>query len=286
MIQTAYQNLVSELQKKEGRGEAQSIARLFFEDLFNWHRGRRDREFTPEEEALLVVGRERLLAGEPVQYITEQADFYGLRLKVNPAVLIPRPETEELVEWVLEEKGKTNAIPRILDVGTGSGCIPLAIKKHWPAAEVWGVDVSEAALGIARYNGQDTKLEVNWQQLDILDKQNWSSLPSFDIIISNPPYIPQQEAALMPDQVKNYEPDLALFVEDDDPLLFYRSILTFALQQASPNNSLFFECNEFNAEEVAALGTSLGFQEGELRKDLQGKWRMWRGKSSCYVLTS
>jgi len=276
-ISTAYRQLVTDLSPTVGEGEAQSMARLFFEDLFAWHRSRRDRELTPEEAFLLASSKARLLAGEPVQYITEQADFYGLRLKVGPAVLIPRPETEELVEWVLEEKSTTKKAPKILDIGTGSGCIPLAIKKNWPAAEVWAIDVSKEALAIARHNGEQQNLEIHWMQVDILDTTTWADLPPFDIIISNPPYIPHQEAVLMPDGVKRYEPGLALFVEDDDALLFYRKIMELAIQQSQRNSVLFFECNEFNAEEVADLGTALGLEKGELRKDLQGKWRMWRG---------
>lgn len=275
---TAYRSLVTDLSATVGEGEAQSIARLFFEDLFGWHRGRRDRELSPEEAQLLASSKARLLAGEPVQYITEQADFYGLRLKVGPGVLIPRPETEELVEWVLEEK-QTAQSPKILDIGTGSGCIPLAIKKNWPAAEVWAIDVSEEALAIAHKNGIHQGLDIHWTQADVLDTATWSDLPQFDIIISNPPYIPHKEAVLMPDGVKVYEPNLALFVEDDDALIFYRTIMKLAIQQAQPGSILFFECNEFNAKEVADLATALGFKNGELRKDLQGKWRMWRGEA-------
>ncbi|WP_367390248.1 peptide chain release factor N(5)-glutamine methyltransferase [Lewinella sp. LCG006] len=274
-IATAYRQLVTDLSPRVGEGEAQSIARLFFEDLFAWHRGRRDRELRPEEVALLSSSKSRLLAGEPVQYITEQADFFGLRLKVGPGVLIPRPETEELVEWVLEEKSTTKKAPKILDIGTGSGCIPLAIKKNWPAAEVWAIDVSDKALAIARQNGDQLNLEIHWRQVDILNAAAWPDLPLFDIIVSNPPYIPHQEAVLMPDGVKHYEPGLALFVEDDDALLFYRKIMELVIQRPCV---LFFECNEFNAQEVADLGTALGFEKGQLRKDLQGKWRMWRGE--------
>jgi release factor glutamine methyltransferase len=277
-IATAYRQLVTDLSPTVGEGEAQSIARLFFEDLFDWHRGRRDRELSPEEASLLASSKARLLAGEPVQYITEQADFYGLRLKVGPGVLIPRPETEELVEWVLEEKSTTKKAPKILDIGTGSGCIPLAIKKNWPAAEVWAIDVSEEALAIARQNSIQQGLDIHWRQVDVLDAATWPGLPKFDIIISNPPYIPHKEAVLMPDGVKRYEPSLALFVEDIDALLFYRKIMELAIQQSQRPCVLFFECNEFNAKEVADLATVLGFKNGELHKDLQGKWRMWRGE--------
>lgn len=275
-IQVAYQELVTQLIARVGEGEAHATARLFFEDLFDWHRGRRDRALTEKEVDLLAKAQQRLLSGEPVQYVTGQADFYGLRLNVSPVVLIPRPETEELVEWVLEAKERFNT-PKILDIGTGSGCIPLAIKHQWPTAEVWGVDLSPAALEVARENAKTLELDVNWQQLDILDREAWKKLPVFDIIISNPPYIPHHEATLMPEDVITHEPHLALFVENDDPLVFYRTILQFARQQAAPASIVFFECNEFNAEEVAKLGEVSRFQNGELRRDMQAKWRMWRG---------
>ncbi|MEL7247899.1 MAG: peptide chain release factor N(5)-glutamine methyltransferase [Bacteroidota bacterium] len=275
--QAAHQELVAVLTPAVGEGEARSIARIVFEDVFDWRPGRRDREMNTEELQELQQISIRLQAHEPVQYITGRADFYGLQFKVSPAVLIPRPETEELVEWILDHRTEYPGAPIILDIGTGSGCIPLALKSNWPSAQVHGLDVSNAALLIAQENAHQLELDVQWWKRDALDEVQWTELPRCDIIISNPPYIPHAEAALMPESVKQYEPNLALFVENQDPLIFYRSIMELALQQLQPGGLLFFECNEFNAEQVDQLGHQLGFTETELRRDLQGKWRMWKG---------
>ena len=274
---TAYQELVQLLTPEQGVGEAQSIARLLFEDLLTWHRGRRDRALSSEEEALYQDAKIRLLNGEPVQYITGRADFYGMLLEVSPAVLIPRPETEELVEWVLSFQNDLPDDSVIMDVGTGSGCIPLAIKQNWPNAAVHGMDVSKEALAIAAKNATQLELDVQWWEQDVRDELRWEQLPELDVLISNPPYIPRREAELMPEGVKAYEPHLALFVADDDPLVFYRRIMELALYRLKPGGLLFFECNEFNAREVHELGQQLGFEQAELRQDLQGKWRMWKG---------
>lgn len=276
----AYQELIQVLMPAHGAGEAQSMTRLIFEDLLGWKRGRRDRSLTEEELQLLNAATERLQKGEPVQYITGRADFYGLLLEVSPAVLIPRPETEELVEWILDQRTDLLPAPAIMDIGTGSGCIPLAIKRNWDSAIVYGVDVSEEALEVAKGNATNLELEIKWRCQNILDEQLWSDLPELDVVISNPPYIPHSEAHLMPDSVKQHEPSLALFVENDDPLLFYRQIMRFAQQRLRPGGLLFFECNEYNAEEVHQLGIDLGFVQASLRKDLQGKWRMWKGQRS------
>lgn len=274
----AYQDVIRTLTPSQGEGEAQSITRLLFEDLLDWKKGHSDRSLSEQQLQVLAAAKKRLLAGEPLQYITERADFYGLALKVSPAVLIPRPETEELVEWVLDQRSTYGSALSIIDIGTGSGCIPLAIKNNWPQAQVHGLDVSNEALAIAKLNAEALELDVNWIEQSILDEDRWTDLPSMDIIISNPPYIPYQEADLMPDVVKEHEPGLALFVEDEDSLLFYRRIMVLALVKLKANGLLFFECNEFNAQDVHQLGEQLGFQDAELRKDLQGKWRMWKGR--------
>ncbi|MEL7422584.1 MAG: peptide chain release factor N(5)-glutamine methyltransferase [Bacteroidota bacterium] len=279
----AHQQLVNDLTPIVGEGEARSITRLVFEDVFDWRAGRRDRMMSAEELAQLQEVTSRLQAREPVQYITGRADFYGLQFKVNPAVLIPRPETEELVEWILDHRATFSEEAVVLDIGTGSGCIPLAIQHNWRTAEVHGLDVSAEALLVAQQNANQLSLTVQWWETDILNEANWSTLPTCDIIISNPPYIPHNEAVLMPESVKQYEPNLALFVENEDPLIFYRRIMELAQQQLKPGGLLFFECNEFNAEQVNQLGKQLGFTQTELRKDLQGKWRMWKGRGKLEV---
>ncbi len=271
-IQEYFNLLVRKLTPIYGKGEAKSIARIVFEDAFRLFDFSSVRPFLFQQEFQSI--QERLLKKEPVQYVLGQADFYGLKFKVTPDVLIPRSETEELVHWILE----TNQLeaPRILDIGTGSGCIPITLKKKLSLAEVMAVDVSEKALAVAQENAQLNEVTVALQQVDILNKPDWNQLPKFDIIVSNPPYIPTKEAALMPDWVKNFEPSLALFVSNEDPLIFYRTIAEFALTHLDSTGILFFETNEFNAAEVQEVLMDRGYQDVQLQKDLFGKERMIR----------
>ena len=182
-IQEYFNLLVRKLTPIYGKGEAKSIARIVFEDAFRLFDFSSVRPFLFQQEFQSI--QERLLKKEPVQYVLGQADFYGLKFKVTPDVLIPRSETEELVHWILE----TNQLeaPRILDIGTGSGCIPITLKKKLPLAEVMAVDVSEKALAVAQENAQLNEVTVALQQVDILNKPDWNQLPKFDIIVSNPP---------------------------------------------------------------------------------------------------
>lgn len=269
-IQQAYQQFIQQLAPVQGEREAKSIARIVFEDAFHLFDYQATQPFLQLEKLQAIQAR--LANNEPVQYILGQADFYGLKFKVTPDVLIPRPETEELVYWVLETVQTTTL--KIVDIGTGSGCIPITLKKKLPKAEIVGLDVSEAALKIAQENAQLNQVEVTFQVVDILKEKNWSALPSFDIIISNPPYIPYHEIGLMPKQVTDFEPNLALFVENDDALIFYATIAQFAQRKLNKNGQLFFECNEFNAKEVVLILEKLGFSKVELAKDMEGKERM------------
>ncbi|MEL6720982.1 MAG: peptide chain release factor N(5)-glutamine methyltransferase, partial [Bacteroidota bacterium] len=163
---------------------------------------------------------------------------------------------------------------KILDIGTGSGCIPIALKKQMPNAEITACDISEEALKIAEFNAQKYQLAVQFFICDILSYERRNLLPNYDIIISNPPYIPKKEAILMPNQVKDHEPALALFVENDDPLIFYRHISRFAKDHLNSNGKLFFELNEYNATEVAQLARDMGFKSVQVHQDLNGKERM------------
>ncbi|MBL7806752.1 MAG: peptide chain release factor N(5)-glutamine methyltransferase, partial [Saprospiraceae bacterium] len=220
----------------------------------------------------------RLLQGEPVQYILGEADFFGLKFLVNPSVLIPRQETEELVAWVLEWLPPLVPL-RLIDIGLGSGCIGITLQKKQPAIELWGIDKSEAALETARQNA--TRLlpgkTVHLLHADILNQLDWAKLPQASVIVSNPPYIPFTEQHLVPEHVAAHEPGMALFVENEDPLLFYRTIAAFAREKLLPGGALFFECNEFNASEVLQLLQDQGFSQVELRKDLAGAERMVMG---------
>ncbi|MBN8685245.1 MAG: peptide chain release factor N(5)-glutamine methyltransferase [Chitinophagales bacterium] len=216
---------------------------------------------------------QRLLAGEPIQYVLGETEFLGKRFKVSPAVLIPRMETEELVvlAWdILKEK----KAPAVLDIGLGSGCIALSIKAKRPDTRLFGLEKSPEALEIARENitwvlkNPDA---VHFAEGDILQPETLpSDWPLFDLIVSNPPYIPHQEAALMPAHVLAHEPHLALFVEDADPLLFYRKIAEWAKTRLAPGGHLLFECNEFNAREVVQLLEQQGYKHTTLHKDLSG----------------
>ncbi len=260
--------------------EAQSIARIVFEDCFHLQRTQfaqatlNDTQASRLESIFSALQRK-----EPLQYILGQADFYGLKFKVDSRVLIPRPETEELVEWVLEtiKTPSFSTSPCILDIGTGSGCIPITLAKKLLGAELWGLDVSSAALELAQENAELNRAQVHWLEVDILQEALWTKIsPTFDVIISNPPYIPEREEELMPPQVTEFEPHLALFVSDDDPLIFYRQIARFAQQNLRTGGYLFFECNEYNASEVATMLSEMAWKEIVLQKDLSGKERMIR----------
>ena len=273
-IEETHQALNKSIQPIYGEREAASITRIVFEDAFQLFDFNSKKEFLYTDKLLAI--QQRLLKQEPVQYVLGQADFYGLKFKVSSDVLIPRPETEELVHWVLETNQSVE--PTILDIGTGSGCIPITLKKKLPRAIVSGLDVSEAALTIARANEALNEVVLFFIQLDILQKENWDNLPDYDIIISNPPYIPHSEATLMPTWVKDYEPALALFVEHPDTLLFYRVIADFAAIHLTPSGYLFFETNEFNAQKVVQLLEERAFQDIVIQKDMSGKERMIRAR--------
>lgn len=270
--------LIEQLSPYYGLGEAKAIARIIFEDVFD-----RGQSFDPLQFAAIL---QRLLAGEPVQYVTGQADFFGLKFKVSPAVLIPRQETEELVAWVLDYLKNLSPLsaPALIDIGLGSGCIGITLKKKRPGIQLFGLEKSPEALALAKENAaqilQGPKFQALDYQLllgDILNPEDWVKFPEMDVVVSNPPYIPHHESKLVPEHVMAHEPALALFVDDPDALLFYRVIADFALEKLRPDGALFFECNEFNAPEVAQLLTEKGFQSVELRKDLSGADRMVLG---------
>lgn len=211
---------------------------------------------------------------KPIQYILGETEFYGLPFLVNANVLIPRPETEELVELIITEgKGKREeGKVRILDIGTGSGCIPIALKKNLPHAEVYAIDVSEKALATAQKNAELNNVEVHFMLKDILETKDLEQ--SFDIIVSNPPYVRHLEKAEINPNVLEYEPHLALFVEDYDALLFYRKIVELARKNLNPNGQLYFEINQYLGKETVALVESFGFKNVKLIKDIYGNDRM------------
>ena len=228
-------------------------------------------------EAELVVWNlilEDLKKEIPIQYLLGKTSFYGLDFEVNENVLIPRPETEELVEWMLQDcaKRETTNNFSILDIGTGSGCIPISLKKQLPMVKVSAIDVSEKALEVAKGNAKLNGVEVYFILQNILETTDL--LESYDVIVSNPPYVRNLEKQEIKNNVLEYEPHLALFVADDDALIFYRKIGELALKSLRPNGKLFFEINQYLGKETVDLLKDLGFQNVELRKDIYGNDRM------------
>ncbi|MEQ1744309.1 MAG: peptide chain release factor N(5)-glutamine methyltransferase [Saprospiraceae bacterium] len=273
---TAFEQLAQSLTPRYGLGEALSIARIVLEDAFG-EKKPSGRLLSSEENDRFGQIKQRLISGEPVQYVLGEADFFGLKFCVNPAVLIPRQETEELVAWVLEYLRACGiASPVVLDIGLGSGCIALALKRKRKEIQLFGLEKSAAALAVAEENARRLVGETSTQFFlaDIFDPVTATFFPPLDVIVSNPPYIPAHERSRVPEHVQAHEPEEALFVEGDDPLLFYRAIARFAQQKLQPGGRLFFECNEFNAAAVAPLLQEMGFTQIELRKDLSGADRM------------
>jgi len=220
----------------------------------------------------------RLKVEEPIQYITGETEFYGLQFKVNPNTLIPRPETEELVDWILSHKPSAFIQElTILDIGTGSGCIAVSLAKSLPEAKIYALDISSVALKIANENARLNKVEVEFIEGDILANchAELALAPNqFDIIVSNPPYVREVEKSTLKNNVLNYEPHLALFVKNDDSLQFYKAICEFAVHNLKPNGMLFFEINQYLGAETEQLLKAFNFKSVELRKDLSGNDRM------------
>lgn len=252
--------------------EVKSIFSVAVEHLLKLSRSKLmmnyDKELSNEEQEQFFAVAAGLKAHQPIQYLLGEAYFYGAFFKVNESVLIPRPETEELVDWILEDPLLNKSV---IDFGTGSGCIAISLKKHGKALEVTAVDLSEEALAIARENSLGLESPVNFIHADIL---SFETDAQFDIIVSNPPYITGKEMAEMHQNVLAHEPHLALFVPDERPLLFYEAIADFAISHLKENGKLFFEINEYLSEETIQMLKDKGFKFIELRKDMQGKPRM------------
>ena len=213
----------------------------------------------------------RLLTYEPIQYILGTTSFFGLEFKVGSNVLIPRPETEELVAWILKQTDSSQSL-KILDIGTGSGCIAISLAKHLPNAEVYALDVSSKALEIAEFNAQQNAVKLNMIKANVLD---WKPTDlSFDLIVSNPPYVRESEKERMAPNVLEHEPHLALFVENDNPLVFYRAIVELGKQTLKKQGQLYFEINEYLGKETQALFSSDTFEDVQLKSDIFGKHRM------------
>ena len=220
---------------------------------------------------LLLAARERLTHFEPLQYILGQTEFYGLHFTLNPNVLIPRPETEELVEWIIKDS-KSNVPARILDIGTGSGCIAISLSKNLNTSQVEALDISKEALDLASHNADLNEVQVTFIQKNILETETLEE--KYDVIVSNPPYVRNLEKEEIEANVLNFEPHIALFVEDHDALIFYRKIAELAKQSLTPGGSLYVEINQYLAEETQVLFKEFGFKDVVLRADFAGKPRM------------
>jgi len=259
-----------------GEHETVSMLNLLIQHLFNLSRVNQslqpDFRLTETEMLNLHFAVKALKKEKPIQYIIGSTGFAGLTIKVTPDVLIPRPETEEMVEKIVAENRHHDGL-NILDIGTGSGCIALALKKSFPDSAVFAVDVSSDALKVAGQNKSINRLNISLLQMDILDKKSWSSLGKFRVIVSNPPYVRESEKVFMHKNVVNHEPRLALFVTDDNPLIFYQAIAEFAFDHLERRGSLWFEINEGLGTEVKKLLKSKGFDAITLHNDLFNKTR-------------
>lgn len=252
--------------------ETKQIGKIFWEDLFA-SRGGIDRVLHTQEVSRFNLAVEKLRLKMPIQYVTGVSYFYDVKLEVNENVLIPRPETEELVDLFLKEN-KHLETARILDVGTGSGCIPISIKKKCPQFEIHAIDISDRALALAKSNAERNEVRINFQEQDFLKEVNWDTLGMFDFIISNPPYIPDHEKAVMSESALLYEPNIALFSNDEDGLIFYKKLAKMGQSKLRSKGSLYVECNEFNAKEVVNTFADASYSDVSLIKDMQEKDRI------------
>ncbi|MEI9943220.1 MAG: peptide chain release factor N(5)-glutamine methyltransferase [Chitinophagaceae bacterium] len=271
--------ILNQLRTIYSEGEALKITDWIMENVTGSAKTERmiykNEAITEKEELQLQQFAERLMEHEPVQYILNESWFYGLKFYVDKNVLIPRPETEELVDWIIKDCKFPIDQLNILDIGTGSGCIPVSLKRKLRKAELWSCDVSEQALQVAKKNALNLGADINFMTLDFLNKEEREKLPLFDIIVSNPPYIPQKERYQMASNVLEYEPAKALFVPDSGPLIFYKAIADFGKTHLNKDGIIYAEIHENLANEIKELFQS-GNYEIEIKKDMQGKDRMMK----------
>jgi release factor glutamine methyltransferase len=288
--------LRQELEVMYDKSEATNIASLVMENITQLNKSdrlvKKEQPLNVHQLHHLTEIHHRLLHNEPVQYALGESHFFGLKLFVDKHVLIPRPETEELVDWIIKDvkssgkdvfkRGQYEADEttqlKILDVGTGSGCIALALKNAIPMAEVWGCDVSDEALAVARRNGAELDIRVDFVGVDFLTEDQRRQLPTADIIVSNPPYIPLRDKDTMHPNVIDYEPHKALFVPNDEALIFYQALASFGKQRLYANGNIYAEIHENLAQKVADLLEKENYHV-ELRKDMQGKSRMIKART-------
>lgn len=279
-MQTAKKIIESQLSTLYSKQEIESLSKLIFEKVLGLSRLE---VFLNQNEIISAANLAqikeiiaRLTQFEPIQYIFGETEFYGLILKVGPEVLVPRPETEELVDWIIHEYKYLS--PNILDIGTGSGCIPIALIKNIPGASAEGWDISLEALKIAKENAQINQVTVGFTFVDILSPSIPFREEKYDIIVSNPPYVTLSEQQLMARNVTDFEPPIALFVADNEALIYYRAIADVAKDLLKPGGKIYFEINERYGNETTEVLQSKGFINIVLKKDINGKDRMVRGE--------
>jgi len=277
-IQEAYKKLLFQLYELYDNREAANIADMVIEYVTGQQKTDRIIHKTIplnfQQQEQLENLTQQLLQHKPVQYVLQEVWFAGMKFFVNQSVLIPRPETEELIDWINQEiKNNKIVVKTILDIGTGSGCIPISLQKKNQALNITALDISKDALKVAEKNAANLSTDIIFICSNFLDENNWGKLPVVDLIVSNPPYIKQSESISMQKVVTDFEPHLALFVSDENPLIFYQKIALFGKNHLSKNGKIFVEINESLGKDVAAVFQKEHY-EIELRKDMYGKDRM------------
>ncbi len=271
-------NLITELSGLYPEHEIRQLSKLMLEHILNVDTThllmKNAEELSVKQLNNLKTITTSLKQYVPIQYIIGKTEFYGLDFKVNPSVLIPRPETEELVDWII--KDQPNSIKKLLDIGTGSGCIALSLKNQLPHINISAWDISVEAIKTAKTNAQILNLEVQFKQVDVLNYQVQNE--KYDCIVSNPPYVRECEKQMMEDNVLKHEPEIALFVPYNDPLIFYRAIAQLGKQIINTNGLLYFEINEFLEQEMTEMFIKLGYIDIECQKDINGRARMMKAR--------
>ncbi len=290
----AYNGFENQLKTIYEDREAETISDWVFESctgMKRWERrSNQHNEIKNSEYQQLQKYLQELLKHKPVQYVLNEAWFYKMKFFVNEDVLIPRPETEELVEWIVSEfelqnpnDSKSTYLSdrhtNILDIGSGSGCIAISLKRELPGAHVVAIDVSEKAMKVSKKNADELEASIDFLQIDFLDENKWKSLTECDIIVSNPPYIPIKEKEGLGKNVTDFEPELALFVEDKDPFIFYKKIAKFSKTHLKKRGKIYVEINETSAQEIKQVFEKEGFN-AVIKKDIYRKERMIKAVKS------
>lgn len=284
-IEQAYFQFIEKLKTIYKDREAENISDWVFENETGskkWER-RENKNIQLKEnvEKKIENDLQQLLIHKPVQYVLNEAWFYKMKFFVDENVLIPRPETEELIEWIINDfkKEKGSKPTNILDIGTGSGCIPIALKKELPCLNITTIDVSKKALSVAKKNAENLKAKIDFLIIDFLNENDWKPLQIYDTIVSNPPYIPIAEKEILSKNVTGFEPGIALFVENNDPFIFYKKIAEFSEKHLKETGKIYVEVHEEYAKDVKAIFESSGY-ETEIKKDIYRKERMLKIKKN------